>query len=125
MNIWEQITGSDLTRDWQGFEARAAVLPDDYRQAWQQIKGHLILHGGFTGRSLTPIVDGVLGLMETTAAEGEDVKDALGNDIPGFCVALVGDDSSAGDHRDQWDYRQRWRERLNRNVARRLSKLGD
>ncbi|MFT4137047.1 DUF1048 domain-containing protein [Microbacterium sp.] len=122
MNFWEQVTGSDLNKDWQAFEARAAALPQDYRQAWQQIKGGLMLHGDFTGRNLTPIFDGVLGLMETTAAEGESAKEALGDDIPGFCAALVGGDK---DHRDRWNYRQRWREQLNRNVARKLSRLGD
>lgn len=119
MNFWERVTGSDMTRDWQAFDARAAELPDDYRRAWEQIKGRLILHGDLTGRNLTPIFDGVLGLLETTAADGESVKEALGDDIPAFCAALVGDDSDAK------GYRQRWREQLNRNVARRLSRLED
>lgn len=119
MNLWEQMTGSDLTRDWKTFEARAAALPEDYRQAWRQIKGRLMLYGDFTGRNLITIVDGVLGLMETTAADGESATEALGDDIPGFCAALVGDDSAAK------DYRQRWRDQLNRNVARKLGRLGD
>lgn len=33
MNFWETITGSDLTREWKAFEARAEALPDDYRAA--------------------------------------------------------------------------------------------
>ena len=27
MNFWETITGSDLTREWKAFEARAQALP--------------------------------------------------------------------------------------------------
>lgn len=118
MNIWERLSGSDLTRDWQAFEARAAALPDDYRLVWEQIKINLMPHGDFTGRNLTPIVDGVLGLLETTAADGQSVEEALGDDIAAFCAAL------ASGH-DVKDYRDRWREQLNRNIARKLSRLGD
>ena len=42
MNFWEKITGSDLTREWKAFEARAETLPDDYRAAWGQIIEHLL-----------------------------------------------------------------------------------
>ncbi|EPH45248.1 DUF1048 domain-containing protein [Streptomyces aurantiacus] len=117
MNFWETITGSDLTRDWKAFEARAAALPDDYRAAWDQIKVHLLPHGDFTGRNLTPIADAALGLLEETAAEGQSVHEVLGDDIPGFCMALAGGEGAR-------TYRDRWREQLNRNVARKLSRLG-
>ncbi len=117
MNFWERITGSDLTRDWQAFEARAAALPEDYRLAWGQIVTHLMPHGDFTGRNLTPIVDGVLGLLEMAAADGHSAAEALGDDIPGFCAALAGGHGAK-------NYRDKWREQLNRNVARKLSRLG-
>ncbi|QQC87381.1 DUF1048 domain-containing protein [Streptomyces alfalfae] len=117
MNFWETVTGGDLTRDWKAFEARAEALPDDCRVAWGQIKVHLVPHGDFTGRNLTPILDAALGLLEEVAAEGQSAHEVLGDDIPGFCVALVGG-GGARTHRD------RWREQLNRNVARKLSRLG-
>jgi DNA-binding ferritin-like protein (Dps family) len=41
MNFWETITGSDLTREWKAFEARAEALPADHRAAWEQIRLHL------------------------------------------------------------------------------------
>jgi DNA-binding ferritin-like protein (Dps family) len=41
MNLWETMTGSDLTREWRAFEARAGALPADYRAAWEEIKVHL------------------------------------------------------------------------------------
>lgn len=84
MNFWETITGSDLTRDWKAFEARAEALPDDYRAAWDQIKVHLLPHGDFTGRNLMPILDAALGLLEETAAERQSVHEVLGDDIRGF-----------------------------------------
>lgn len=117
MKFWERITGNDLTRDWAAFEERAAALPGDYRPVWEQIKAQITPHGDFTGRNLTPIFDGVLTLLETTAADGLSATEALGDDIPAFCSALIGGEGAK-------DYRDKWREQLNRNVARKLEKLG-
>ena len=113
MNFWDTITGSDLSREWKGFEQRAEALPSPYHASWKDIRSQLFLYGDFTGRKLIPIFDGVLGLLEETAAEGQDIHDVIGDDIPGFCAALVGGKGSR-------NYRDRWREQLNRNVARRL-----
>ncbi len=117
MNFWERVTGSDLTREWKAFEARAVTLPDDYRAAWGQIIAHLFPYGDFTGRNLMPILDGALGLLEVAAADGQSVHEVLGEDIRGFCAALAGGEGAR-------TYRDRWREQLNRNVARKLSRLG-
>lgn len=117
MSFWETITGSDLSREWRAFEARAAVLPADYRAAWEQIKGRLFHYSDFTGRNLMPILDGALGLLEETAADGQSIHDVLGDDIEGFCAALA-------DGRGARTYRDRWHDRLNRNVAKKLGRLG-
>jgi DNA-binding ferritin-like protein (Dps family) len=117
MSFWETITGSDLTREYREFEARAQALPPDHRAAWEQIKAHLSPYSGFTGRNLMPILDGALGLLEETAADGQSIHDVLGDDIPGFCAALAGGQGAR-------TYRDKWREQLNRNVARRLARLG-
>nr|BFE72661.1 hypothetical protein GCM10020092_059620 [Actinoplanes digitatis] len=113
MSFWETITGSDLTRQWKAFDARARALPYGYRAAWEQIKGNLIPYGDFTGRNLTPILDAALGLLEEASADGQGIQEVLGDDIPGFCAALAG---GAGAR----TYRDRWRAQLNDNVARRL-----
>lgn len=117
MRFWETVTGSDLTRGWTAYEVRAAALPDDHRAAWEQIKAHLFPYGNFTGRNLMPILDAALGLLEQTAAEGQGVQEVLGDDIAGFCAALAGGEGAR-------TYRDRWREQLNRNVARKLARLG-
>jgi DNA-binding ferritin-like protein (Dps family) len=117
MNFWEAMTGSDLTREWKAFEARAEVLPTDHRLAWGEIKGHILSYSDFTGRNLMPIFDSALGLLEETAADGQSVREVLGDDIEGFCAALAGGEG-ARNHRD------RWREQLNRNVATKLARLG-
>ncbi|WP_158885916.1 DUF1048 domain-containing protein [Amycolatopsis anabasis] len=117
MNFWETITGSDLTREFKAFEARVETLPADYRAAWEKINGHLSPYSDFTGRNLMPILDGALGLLEETAADGQSLREVLGDDIAGFCAALAGGEGARS-------YRDRWREQLNRNVARKLARLG-
>lgn len=117
MNLWETVTGSDLTREWKAFEARAEVLSAEYRAAWEEIKGNVLSYPDFTGRKLMPILDNALGLLEETASDGLSVHEALGDDIAGFCAALAGGEG-ARSHRD------RWREQLNRNVAKKLDRLG-
>ncbi len=117
MNFWETITGSDLTREYQAFNDRAGRLPAEYQAAWEEIKSHLSLYGDFTGRNLMPILDGALGLLEETAADGQSVHEALGDDIKGFCAAIAGEEKAR-------DFRDKWRDQLNKNVARKLSRLG-
>lgn len=117
MSFWETITGSDLTRQWKAFEARAEALPADYRAAWGQITVHLFPYADVTGRNLMPILDGALGLLEETSADGLSIHQVLGDDIAGFCAALAGGAGARG-------YRDRWRERLNRTVARKLGQQG-
>jgi DNA-binding ferritin-like protein (Dps family) len=117
MNIWESITGSDLTKEYKAFEVRAQALPADHRAAWEQIKVQLTPYGDFTGRNLLPILDGALGLLEETAAQGQSADEVLGDDIAGFCAALAGGEGRR-------TYRDRWREQLNRNVAKKLERLG-
>jgi DNA-binding ferritin-like protein (Dps family) len=117
MNFWETMTGSDLTMEWKALEARAGALPADYRAAWAQVKVHLFLYGGFSGRNLMPIMDNALGLLEGAAADGQDIHEVLGDDIKGFCAALAGAEGAPS-------YRDRWRAQLNRKVARKLGRLG-
>jgi len=115
MNFWEKITGNDLKREIKAFESRARKLPAEYRAAWVTIKAYLWPRSDFTGRNLMPILDGVLGLLEESAADGQSVRDVLGDDIQGFCSALAGEEGAKS-------YRDKWREQLNRNVARKLGK---
>ena len=113
MNFWDKITGSDMTKEFKTFELRAAKLPADYREAWEKIKTCLWPHADFTGRSLMPILDNVLGLLEETAADGQGIREVLGDDIKGFCSALAGEEGAKS-------YRDKWREQLNKTVAKKL-----
>lgn len=115
MNFWEKITGSDMTREMKAFDSRAKKLPADYQAAWEEIDINLWPHSDFSGRNLMPILDGVLGLFEETAAEGQSVQEVLGGDIKGFCSALAGEEGAKS-------YRDKWRDQLNNNIAKKLGK---
>lgn len=115
MNFWEKITGSDMTKEMKTFESRVKKLPADYQASWEKIKSNLWIHGDFTGRNLMPILDGVLGLLEETAADGQSVQKVLGDDIKGFCSALAGEEGAKS-------FRDKWREQLNNNIAKKLGK---
>lgn len=115
MNFWDKITGSDMTKEFKTFESRAKKLPADYGAAWEKIKANLWAHSDFTGRNLMPILDGVLGLLEETAADGQSVGEVLGDDIKGFCSALAGEEGAKS-------FRDKWREQLNNNIAKKLGK---
>jgi DNA-binding ferritin-like protein (Dps family) len=117
MSFWDTITGNDMTRDWKAFTSRAQLLPAGHQDAWTQIQDQLHPYAGFTGRNLTPILDAALTLLEEAAADGQTATDVLGDDIPGFCQALAGGEGARS-------YRDRWREQLNSNVARKLGRLG-
>lgn len=115
MSFWEKITGNDITKEFKRFELRAKKLPVDYQMAWEKIKINFWPHSDFTGRNLIPIFDGVLCLLEETAADGQSVQEILGDDIKGFCSALAGEEGAK-------TYRDKWREQLNNNIAKRLEK---
>jgi len=115
MNVWEKITGSDMTRALNSFELRAKKLPADYQAAWDTIKTHLWPHSDFTGRNLMPILDGVLSLLEESAADGQHIEEVLDDDIKGFCAALTSGEGANS-------YRDKWRRQLNQNIAKKLNK---
>jgi len=115
MNFWDKITGNDMTKELITFESRAKKLPADYQTAWEKINANLWPCSDFTGRNLIPILDGVLGLLEETAVEGQSVQEVLGDDIKGFCSALVGDEGAKS-------FRDKWRKQLNNNIAKKLGK---
>lgn len=115
MNFWEKITGNDMTKEMKSFESRVRKLPTDYQAAWEEINANLWMNSDFTGRNLMPILDGVLGLLEETAVEGQSVQEALGDDIKGFCSALAGEEGIKS-------FRDKWREQLNNNIAKKLGK---
>ncbi|MPM66701.1 hypothetical protein SDC9_113612 [bioreactor metagenome] len=115
MDFWDKITGNDMTKELKAFESRSKKLPADYQAAWEKIKANLWPHSDLTGRNLMPILDGVLGLLEETAADGQSAQEVLGDDIKGFCSALVGEEGAKS-------YRDKWRDQLNDTIAKKLGR---
>lgn len=116
MNFFEKITGSDITKAMKELDMRAEVLPEKYQIAWKEIVNNLWIHGDFTGRNLLPILDSALELLEVTSSDGQSVEEVLGDDIAGFCAALVGEEGAK-------TYRDKWRDQLNKNVEKKLGGL--
>lgn len=115
MNFWDKITGADMTREMKLLESRAGNLPAEYQDAWEKINVSLWSHSDFTGRNLMPILDGLLGLLEESAADGQNIRDVLGDDIKAFCTELAGEEGAES-------VRDKWRRQLNHNIAKKLNK---
>ena len=115
MIFGERITGSDMKKELQSFNSRAEKLPDDYLAAWREIIANLWPHSDFSGRNLMPIFDGVLGLLEESAEDGQAVHEVLGPDIKGFCSAVAGEEGAKS-------FRDKWREQLNKTIDLKLRK---
>ena len=115
MSFWNKITGHEMTQEMKAFELRVEKLPADYQEAWEKISLNLWPRSDFTGRNLMSILDGVLGLLEESAADGQGVREVLGDDIKGFCSALAGEEGAKS-------FRDNWREQLNNSIAKKLDK---
>lgn len=115
MNFWERVTGSDMTKEFKAFDVRVKRLPADYQSAWGEIFTNLMEYSDFTGRNLVPILSGVLDMLEETTAEGLNVAEVVGDDIKGFCSALAGAEGAK-------TYRDKWRNQLNDNIAKKLGR---
>ena len=115
MNFWDRITGNDINHQWKEFKSRAKKLPMEFQSAWMEINAELWQRSDFTGRNITPLLEGVLELFEESAADGRSVEDVLGGDIKGFCVSLASEQGAK-------TYRDRWRDRLNKTILRKLGR---
>lgn len=113
MNIWDKITGNDIAKEFKYFEDRAKNLPPDYQEVWEYIKENIWQYSDFSGRNLMKIMDNILEILEETAIDGKSVQDALGDDIKGFCLAFIDEDSSNS-------VRDKWRKKLNNNIAKKI-----
>lgn len=100
-------------QEWRAMEARAAALPADYRVVYTEIKKYVFNLAGGDGRSVVVLLEDLLGLFETGAADGRGALEVTGDDVAGFCDDLL---------RNARTYTQDWREKLNRTVH---DELGD
>ncbi|MCI8365050.1 MAG: DUF1048 domain-containing protein [Eubacterium sp.] len=66
---------------------RVKALPENYRTAFRKIQKYLYLHGEDGGN--LAIFDDLIDLFETSAADGKDLSDVIGNDAAKFCDELI------------------------------------
>ena len=108
-NFLKKILGDK--KEWRAMEARAAALPADYRIVYDEIKKYMWRFTAGDGMDIIAILDDLLGLFETGAADGRSALEVTGDDVAAFCDELL---------RNARTYTENWREALNRNVSDRL-----
>lgn len=104
-----------MNKQFKTFELRVKTLPYDYQIAWQEIKSNFWEYSDFSGRNLMPIFEGIIGLLEETAADGKTIGMVLGKDIKSFCSDLIEEESGRSWH-------NKCRNQLNSNIAKKLGK---
>ncbi|WP_206431643.1 DUF1048 domain-containing protein [Deinococcus psychrotolerans] len=92
-------------------EARAEVLPGDYRIVYGEMQKYMWRLTGGDGLDIVAILKDLLGLFETGAADGKRALEVTGEDVAAFCDELL---------RNANTYTENWREALNRDVMNKL-----
>ncbi len=116
MGFIEKITGSEQTKRYKDFQRRIKVLPKDYQDAWEEINTLFWSGTIIADKNFIDNMENILYLFEEASSDGQTVKEVLGDDIKGFCLAITGGENSP-------TYRDKWRKQLNKNVKEKLSKL--
>ena len=98
-------------KHWRAMEARAAALPPDYRTVYTEIKSYVWKFTAGDGLDVIAMLDDLVGLFETGAADGRRVLEVTGQDVAAFCDELL---------RTTRTYTEKWRQELNRGVADKL-----
>lgn len=111
MSILDKVTG-DLgeKKKYRENEKRAKALPTEYAEAYKEIKHYLWNTSGIL--TIDPLVS-LVALLEEAAADGKSVVDITGADVAAFADELVRGESS---------YKDKQREKLNKNFIEKHSK---
>jgi len=108
MNFWTKVIGEK--KAWRSMEARADALPRDYRIVYGEIKQYMFKFTAGDGTDTLAVLEDILNLFETSAAEGKHALDVTGEDVAAFCDERLRGTS----------FVDMWRASLNRDVARKL-----
>jgi DNA-binding ferritin-like protein (Dps family) len=98
-------------KDWRRMEARAKALPRDYQIVYKEIMQYMFKRSGGDGMEIVAILKDLLGLFETSAANGKRVLEVTGEDVATFCDELL---------RNAKTFTENWHETLNRDVMKKL-----
>lgn len=99
-------------KQWRAVQARAGALPHDYRIVYGEIKTYVWKFSAGNGLDTVAVLEDLLGLFETGAADGRRALEVTGEDVAAFCDDLL---------RNASTYTQKWREALNRDVHEKLA----
>ncbi|TQL61981.1 DNA-binding ferritin-like protein (Dps family) [Oryzihumus leptocrescens] len=99
-------------KEWKAMEARANLLPRDYRIVYNEMKSYMWRFTSGDGMDIVAILREVLDLFEDSAAAGKGVLDVTGPDVAAFCDARLSGATT---------YMDRSRASLNRGVAAKLA----
>ncbi|KAF1296144.1 hypothetical protein BAU15_10165 [Enterococcus sp. JM4C] len=115
MNFYDKVTGNDMNKKQAEFQKRIEKLPQDYQDSWLLINQKIWKYSDFTGRNLYPMLEGILGLYEESAAQGIEVNQVVGEPLDAF-IAEIATIEGALSHRDKL------RQQLNKNIAKKLGR---
>jgi DNA-binding ferritin-like protein (Dps family) len=98
-------------REYRDQMARVETLPEDYQYVFKKIQKHMWMFAGGSGYDMMEIHYGLIDLFESGAASGKPVLEITGSDVAAFCDELM---------RNATTYTEGWREKLNRDIAKKL-----
>jgi DNA-binding ferritin-like protein (Dps family) len=110
-SFWTKVLGEK--KEWRRMEARARALPRQYRIVYGEIKPYLFRFSTGDGMGTLAVLQDVLDLFETSAAQGKHVLDVTGEDVAEFCDQRLRGAPS-------YSYVDKGRASLNRDVIRKL-----
>lgn len=100
-------------KEWKAMEARAKALPKDYRVVYDKMKQYIWKSSAL---SSIDVFKGLLDFFEEGAANGKGALEITGNDVAAFCDEILRDEKR------EKTYTEKWREELNRDIAKKLGK---
>ena len=92
MAAWlETLTGSlDQKKRYKQYRARAEALPEPYRTAAKALQRYFMYYGGVTdGETLITMQGDFVELWERAAADGNSIRDIVGDDPVEFAETFV------------------------------------
>ena len=93
--------------------ARVEALPEDYGYVFKKIQSHMWMFAAGSGYDMMKIHYDLIELFENGVREGKHVLGVTGEDVAAFCEELL---------RNAETYTENWREKLNRDIMKKVGK---
>lgn len=115
MNLYDKVTGNDMNKLQKEYQLRIEKLPTEYQNTWRTLNQEIWKFSDFTGRNLYPILEGIVGLFEESAAEGLSIEAVTGDRIENFISEIAHIEGAK-------TYRDKLRDQLNKNVKKKVGR---